>query len=266
MKMSAQTMRRIDQLEGFVQQNASELRQLDKCEIYALFAGQFLNSNRAESTLHELLNEIRTFGVDPWNTEPARERVRLARLIAAIRQERLNRGRIFVRKVSVEPLPHVTQSPPDSKTEQYRMAYWALICVTGNRAYHLTLIRDLKVHDDRVEVHWGRRKVRSNVNCVYPFEWTARPPEWILDIWRRPMPIWPWPTESNMASAVRAWLLRWKSSLTASSPREKLDKRLIQLVMEGKLHPAVYETLIDHTMETHVSSYNQGVESTSSNC
>ena len=85
-------------------------------------------------------------------------------------------------------------------------------------------------------------------------------PEWVLKIWKRKMPVWPWKNGTNIASAVNVWLIRWGSPphVLASSPREALDRRLIELVLSGVLHKLKYESLIDHTRKRHISNFAQG--------
>ena len=259
-ELAGPTMRRLDQLEGFVRENRTELKRekATRARIFARFAGQFRHSDRAESTLLESLSDFRRFAVDPWDVEPARERVRLARLISAVNQAKKDRGRIFIRKISREPLPLVPKERPEKESQAMKLAFWALLCVTGNRAQHVLSIRRICLKKDEIKVLWARRKVRSNVWCTYAYEWSDTPPEWVLEIWKRKMPVWPWKNGTNIASAVNAWLIRWGSPLSASSPREALDRRLIELVLSGALHKLKYESLIDHTVETHLSNYAQG--------
>lgn len=261
-ELASQTMRRFDQLEQFVRENRAEFKRTKakRSRIFARFAGQFRHSDRAESTLAEALSDYRRYAVDPWNTEPARERVRLARLISAVNRVKKDRGRIFNRKISREPLPLVPQERPKKESEALKLAFWALVCVTGNRAQHVHLIRKICVKDTEVKILWARRKVRSNEWCTYLFEWSDTPPDWVLEIWKRKTPIWPWKPGTKIASAVNAWLIRWGSPLSASSPREALDRRLIALVFEGTLPKLKYESLIDHTVETHLSNYAQAEE------
>lgn len=257
---ATKVLREIDHLAGFMTANPMASN-TPRAEVFALFGGQWINEGFQPSTLQAMLDDFKAFRVDPFNLEPARQAVEdygVANGVMRLAAKEPRRARV----VCATYLPGISGRRPAEQQEQDRQAFWALLCITGNRAANVLTLISLTVGKDHIRVHWGVRKVRSNTMVEYLFAWSERPPGWILDRWAglatKP---WPYPPRCNIASAVNAWLKRWGLiGLTSTSPREKLDQGMRTRVRLGSLLMDDYAMIMDHIFTTSLTHYNSGVE------
>jgi hypothetical protein len=249
----------LDHLESFVRANHFS-PDTPLQEVWALFAGQWLNSGRAASSLNVMMDDFKKFRVSPFDIGAARERLEQFRVRNAIARLASQRGRTRNRAIHVDPLPGVPATAPSVAKERERLAFWALVCVTGNRAANVLVARRVVPEEHGVRVEWGVRKVRGSSTVTYLYEWSGRPPAWVLQRWTALERIrWPFPNGHTMAAALNSWLVKWKIPLTSSSPRERLNHRLRKLVRDGVLVREDYVRLIDHEYATGVDHYSTGV-------
>jgi integrase len=257
---SKKATREILQLKSFMDANTFSADRNPKHEILLLFAAQFLNSGRAGSTLNGLLDDLVKFQVDPFDIEPAIERVRMFHVRNAVQRIAKTEKRRFERTpLDAYNLPD--EEPSDLK-EAERWAFWALLMVTGNRPNNVLRVRTLDVEEGGrgVAVHWGMRKVHSNTRVRYSFSWTVVPPTWVLDRWRRlTQQPWAFTSPTSIASSVNKWLDRWGiGHFTSTSPRGALDDVLRQFVVDKVINETVYERIIDHKLSTGFDHYSAG--------
>lgn len=252
-------LRQLDHLEGFMKANSFP-SDVPRARIFGLFSAQWVRLGRNVSTAVKFVDDFVRFGVDPFHIDGARDRVVAMGIGNGLRRYAKSRGRSFIRKLSKEPLPHVLADEPTDAREQELQAFWCLVCITGNRPANVARSAVTETHESYVRVRWNVRKVHSNVLMKYKYAWTATPPQWVLNRWRtlgeRP---WPFRKPDNVASALNRWLERKGSTLTSSSPRERLDWYLRDQVEQGLMLGALYTRIIDHDYETGLGSYAEGV-------
>lgn len=254
-------LRQLDQLQSFMDANKDISEELYKRDyVWSVFAAQWRNSGRRMSTASAIVDNFITFRVNPWNIDDARTRVREYGMLNGLKRyarKVLLAERSFVRVIHESPLPYVAEARPKDGREREYQCMWCLICVTGNRPHDVMLAEISAINTTGVIVHWTTRKVTSGVNETYEFAWTQTPPEWVLQRWSE-LSAKPWlfKSASNMAASVNMWLKGKGSTLTSSSPRERLDRHLRELVEKRGMTQQRYEILLDHKYTTAVGHYN----------
>lgn len=253
--------RQLTYLEEFMKQNSwLKIERYSRNDIWTYLAAQWCNSGRTMASALTMVTNFVTFRVCPWNIEQSRARVREQGVLNGLRRyARIVhvQERRFLRVVHVLPLPYVERSPPAAQRDAEYQAIWCLVCVTGNRPHDVMLARILSVNMTQVTIMWPTRKVKFGVTETYDFSWTSVPPVWVLRRWRRQKDEpWQFRSADNMAACLNTWLRRKGSRLTSSSPRERLDRHLRQLVEKGLMSQTRYELLLDHKYATAVGHYN----------
>lgn len=260
-KYPSQVLSYIQHFRDFIRKNREEVAGKDASFILRHFGHQWRESGRRLSSLNTMLKSLKNFRIEPgtpgWVTK-ARRAVRRYAIRNAVEREAKAAGKKMKRVRLKTPLDGVSATRPKNRDERDRHAFWALVCVTGSRPEHILGIRGLKVGRDRVSVHWGRRKIRSDVTGDYLWKWSEKPPSYVLKRWAT-LETHPWvfARSSNIASALDGWLKRkWLTPYISSSARETIDVNSIApLVRENKIRDEDYEILMDHTYATHLSHY-----------
>jgi hypothetical protein len=254
---SAKVTREIDQMQSFMDANNFERGTIRVDEVMALFSAQFLHSGRSATTLHALLEDFKSFHIDVFNLDQARDQVKSFHVRNAVKRTALDAPRVFVRvNLPQIELPNVM---PENGKEAERWAFWALIIVTGNRPNNVLRIKSVTVHANYVNVEWGVRKVHSRSVVDYYFSWTVKPPVWILQRWAVLEKYqWPFQRPETIASAVNGWIKKWElgEGITSTSPRGALDDVLRELVISERMKEEVYERIIDHQFVTGLDYYS----------
>ena len=257
-------LRDLGRLEAFVTANGYEREKTPPSEVWRDFVGQWLNAGLRAGSMLTMMKSFRSFHVDVYNIERTREAVRTWSVTNGLQRLADAEKKIYERELTTVPLPGVSAEPPTDAKEQERMAFWALLCETGNRAADCLRAGGIEVFEDHVRVEWGVRKVRGKTKAAYPFAWTEKPPQWILKRWTalKEKP-WCFPQPETIAAAVNGWLKRWdirndEARITSSSPRERLDRTLRLEVNAGNISEKVYERVIDHKYETGLDHYGGG--------
>ena len=258
---TTQRHRWLDYLDMFLRANP-DLAEANTDEIYSLMCAQWLLRGNQASSAINMIEFYDQFRVNPAAVDRTRQRIETLRVISGTRRMADNRGRVRPRRLPDSFLPGITRIPPASLREQNRQSFWALACVTGNRCGNLLYIRKLEVTARSVIVHWGQRKVHSNVKVEYPFSWSATPPSWILAKWSEFNEHgWPFLTGCDMASCVQRWLQAWGLDLDSTSMREFLDEQTFRplVLIHKSMLPQEYALVMDHNIETSLKHYAGGV-------
>ena len=252
--------RYVEGLESFMWENEFEAS-YSRAKILYVFAAQWVRKKLSPVTIENVTATLSKYRVDPHNLDDIRERLTEEAWRNGLKRFARAHGPTFTRRLSQDPLPHISPERPECPREQEHQAFWALLCVTGNRPDNVYRARALIATSDFVEVSWGVRKVNDNVAIIYEFSWTARPPAWIVERWNRiPQdPWWPSSQPHNIASRVNSWLKRHGSPLSSSSPRERLDRFLRRRVEAGRMNETLYTRVIDHKYATGLDNYARGV-------
>ena len=258
---TTQRHRWLDYFESFLHVNP-ELVDGEEQEVFSLMCAQWLQRGNHASSVSNMIEFFDQFHVSPHNVDRIRRRIDTLRILSGVKRMADNRGRIRPRRLPATFLPGITTRAPASETERGRQTYWALACVTGNRCGNILYIRKLDVHSDGVVVHWGQRKVHSNVIIKYLFAWSQKPPTWILERWTEFNATgWPYRPGCDMASNVQRWLEEWGLDLDSTSMREYIDEQTFRpMVLERKqMLPQMYALVMDHNIETSIKHYAGGL-------
>lgn len=258
-----QVRRHIQHLVDFLKCNP-QLLQRSTNDIVGLFGAQWIRQGFAPTTLATIRGNLQRFKVDPRYPELALRRVEQFETRNGINRFIQREPPKIVRVLLSEPLQCVTISRPFHPANIDRVAFWALLCVTGGRPNNVLKIRRLRCEPEGVVVHWGTRKVRSGMVERYLYAWSATPPDWVLERWKnladKP---WPFPEPENIAAAVNRWLKDWlgdDTKVKSISPRNTVDVVLRDMVEAGRLSREKYARITDHDYDTGLESYSRAVQ------
>lgn len=258
----------IDLLERFLEVNPS-IRAKPLGEVLLLFAAQWQVDNFAGTTASVMCSNLRTVVRDVNDLDAARQEVESGRFKAAV-SKNVTEIRRRPRVISELPYPGVAEADPriadpseEGQRESDRMAFWALMCVTGNRPADVMKAKVMEVSGDAIKVQWGTRKGgRPPVAIRYMYEWGGEAPKrWVMRRWRTLAAI-PWchGISRNIASCIPKWLARWGHPLLdPTGPREKLSTKLRGDVLRSECEESAFELIMDHSMKTSLTSYSNAI-------
>lgn len=251
-------LREINLFEEFLNLNPS-VREESFEEAYLEFAAQWLNEGYGANTAVAMHDDLKRVRAQPRNLEPAKDAARNALYASIIKRYAALKTRPPKRRRMPSPLPGIPATRPRSQKEVDKWAFWALVCITGNRPFHVLQAIVTNVDSRAVSIYWTIRKIRCNVPARHEFQWTTVPPKWVRDRWReleqRP---WPFPHDSNIASSLGTWLENWnlkKQGVKPTSPRREVDDTLRNEVRAGRMLSTEFELLMDHNLVTSYRNY-----------